>query len=163
MAGAAWSQSLGEELARAFVGGCVQLLPNIERIAVSAKALGWQPLEGDMAKMLAPLEESANWQGWLVDQAPAPPFFIFISEGEFRGKQARICGIANPYAPYDEVMPHIERILDLTEPAFTESELGQRYTTWELTLNNREMWLMVTDATPMGDPGLTISAFSPSQ
>lgn len=157
------SQALGEELAKAFIGGCLEVLPDVERIADAARALGWKAIEGDMAKMLAPQEQSAKWQGWLVDQAPAPPFFMFISEGELRGAQMKICGVSNPYAPYDEVIPHIERILGLTKPEHTETELGQRYTTWKLPTSDRETWMMVTDATPMGDPGMTISAFSPSE
>jgi hypothetical protein len=154
------AEDIGASLAKAFVGGCLQVLPNTDRIAVSAKALGWKTLEGDMAAMFAPQEKSAVWQGWLVNDGDGPPYIMFISEGPFMGKQMKMCGVANPYAPYDEVVPTIIEILALGKEEISETNLGQRTTVWNHKDGERDYYISVVDSTPMKEPGLNISAFT---
>jgi hypothetical protein len=133
------------------------MLPRTDRIEAAARALEFEPIEGDMAGMLAPQEPDANWKAWLVDQAPAPPFFLFISEGDFDGELMKICGVANPYAPEDQVIPYLLRILNLAEPFHTETEAGQRTRIWRTELNDEEAIISVIDATPMNETGLHLS------
>ena len=153
----AHAQNLGEELAKAFIGSCLQMLPRTDRIEAAARALAFKPIEGDTAGMLAPQARDAAWKAWLVDQAPAPPFFLFISEGDFEGEKMKICGVSNPYAPEDQVVPHLLRILSLAGPIYTDIEAGQRTRIWRTELNDEEAIVSVVDATPMEETGLHLS------
>lgn len=150
----------GASLAQAFTGGCLQMLPDTDRIAISAKTLGWKTLDDDMAAMFAPKEKGVVWQGWLVSEGDGPPFIMFISEGPFMGKQMKICGVVNPYAPYDEVIPKIIEGLSLGKEEISESEMGQRTTVWKYQADERDYYISVMDSTPMKEPGLNISAFT---
>ena len=106
---------------------------------------------------MAPTEPDAKWQAWLVDQAPAPPFFLFISEGEFDGALQKICGVTNPYAPESEVVPYLLYVLGLEDPMHTDVSARQRMRLWQTEVNGESSIITVTDATPMGEVGISLS------
>jgi hypothetical protein len=149
---------LARELAASFIGGCVQTLPNTERIIRLAETMNYEPLPPDIASMLAPSDESATWSGWLVDQYPAPPHFLFVSEGETPAGTLKICGVANPYAPADEVVEKVLLMLELSAPQSDQNMRGQRERVWTVGEGEFETMITIVDATPMDDPGLTMSA-----
>jgi len=151
------SEELGKELVFAFVGGCMRALPDLERIEAAANVLGWELLEGDVARMLAPAAADAEWKGWLVDDAPAPPYFFGVSTGTLNGERVAICSVANPHAPVEELMPHLQLSLGLDEPIADETSAGQRFRAWNVDVDGRNAIVSLTDAEPMGQPGLTLS------
>ena len=148
---------LGKELANAFMGGCLQALPDLDKIEAAAKALDWKPLEGDMARMMAPKAPDAKWKGWLANQPPAPPYMIAISSGIFRGDEMAICTVSNPYAPVTEVLPHLKKALGLGHPIGDESSAGQRTRIWQIEMDGAPAFVSLLDAELMGEPGLTLS------
>jgi hypothetical protein len=148
----------GKELAYAFVGQCVQTLPNLEKIEMGVKAFGGTPVEGDNAKLLAPADPKTQWKAWIVSHAPMPSYIISIFRGQMGDHKVVGCTVINPNAPPDEVLPYIQRGLQLNEPKFDETEAGQRSRSWQISVDNHSVLINATDAQPMSQPGLTLSA-----
>lgn len=153
-------QSIGKELAYAFVSGCVQALPDLDRIEVGVKALDGTLVEGDAAKLLAPANPDAKWKTWLINRAPAPPFFMSTFRGVDADHSAVGCSVTNPYAPLAEVFPHIQKGLQLNNPPLQdETSGGQRSRLWRINvMNDQVVNILIVDEEPMGQPGLTMSA-----
>ena len=147
----------GKEIAFAFIGGCLQVLPDLDRIEAAARALKWKPIEGDIAIMMAPKAPDAKWKGWLVIRKPAPPYFMAISSGVFRGEDMAICTVSSPYIPVTEVFPHLEKTPGLKRPIADESSAGQRTRFWRIEVDGQPAFMSLLDAEPMGQPGLSLS------
>lgn len=154
---------LGAELAKSFVGGCVQILPEVDLIERAAALDEWEPIDGDAYDFLAPTNVDANWRGWLINRYPAPPHFMFISEGVEPERSVVMCGVANPYAPPEEVIEPVSRFLSLGKPELDQVELGRRTRMWKLATDEHEVIVMAHDISPMEESGLTLSAMIVSE
>jgi hypothetical protein len=152
--------SLGKELARAFIGACLQTIPDLQRIETAAQMLKWAPVTDEAKRLLSPKSGSLDWKGWLVNRGPAPPFFLAISRNQFRGEEMATCVVVNPYAPVQEVLPHLEAMLRLPKPLSDEIALGQRTRVWQITDLGQQIFVVLTDATPTGEPGLHLTGMT---
>jgi len=151
------ARDLGKELAFAYVVGCLKALPELDRIETAAKANEWEPLGEKAAQLLSPAVADENLKGWLVDRAPAPPYLMATSSGEFRGEDMAICLISNPYAPVDAVVPHLEEVLGLSSPITDESSSGERKRVWRIEVNEAQAFVTLSDSEPLGQPGFILS------
>jgi hypothetical protein len=81
-----------DSLIKAFIGYCVQVMPNVDRIETSAKPLGWKEIDTTDAAvaMLAPPSPTAKWKAWLVEKGADVPFFLAISSDTAKGKSASV-------------------------------------------------------------------------
>jgi len=150
-------KGMAQSLAKAFVGACVQIMPDLDRVETGAKVLGWKELTGDMAQMFAPAERNATWKGWLVQDAALVPFMLGIARGNESGKKISVCTVVNPYAPVGPVQTALTSILALKEPSRTETSAGQRTQMWLTSVRGEEAAVSIVDATPMNDPGVNLS------
>jgi hypothetical protein len=151
---------LASALANAFVGNCLQALPDLKRIEAAARVMGAKLVEGDAATMLAPEDPKAEWKGWLVNRGPAPPYFLAISTGTVHNESMAICTVMNRGAPADLVLKQLTVLLKLGAPIANDTSLGQRTRAWNISLNGKSAILTVIDASPTSEPGVTMSAMT---
>jgi hypothetical protein len=149
-----------DSLVKAFIGGCVQVMPNVDRIETSAKALGWKELDQTAAAMFAPPSPTAKWKAWLVKEGADVPFFLGISQGTANGKSISVCAVVNPYAPPSPVRAALTKMLSLGEPLRTEIDGGQQYTYWLTKFMDKEIIISFIDTTPMEETGVNIAVTS---
>jgi hypothetical protein len=146
-----------ESLVKAFIGGCVQIMPNLEKVEAGARVLNWKEMTGDVAKLMAPPSANAVWKSWLVTGAADVPFIISTSTGVEGRRKVSVCTIANPYAPPQPIQNALVSMLKLNEQIDKQVEAGQRTTSWKYSVNGRSVIISFIDATPTGDPGVNIS------
>jgi hypothetical protein len=147
-----------DSLVKAFIGYCVQVIPNLDRIETSAKALGWRELDQNVFAMAAPPSQTAKWKGWRLDKAADVSFVLGVSQDTVSGKSASACAVINPYMPPAPVRDALMKMLSLGQPAQTVIEAGQQYTYWTTTVKGEEIVISLIDATPMEETGVNLSA-----
>lgn len=149
-----------DSLVKAFIGYCVQVMPNIERVETSAKALGWKELDQNVFAMVAPPSPTAKWKAWRLDKGADVSFALGVSQDVVDGKSASACVVVNPYMPAEPVRAALTKMLSLGEPSQTLIEGGQQYTYWTTKFMGREVVISLVDATPMEEIGVNIGASS---
>jgi hypothetical protein len=149
-----------DSLVKAFIGGCVQAMPNVDRIETSAKALGWKEMDKTAAAMLAPPSPTAQWKAWLVEEGADVPFFLGISQDTTNGKSLSVCAVVNPYAPAAPVRAALTKMLSLGRPFETKIEGGQQYTYWTTKFMGEEITISFIDTTQMEETGVNIAVTS---
>jgi hypothetical protein len=128
-----------DSLVKAFIGGCVQVMPNVDRIETSAKALGWKEVDQTAFALLTPPSPTAKWKAWLVEEGADVPFALAISQDTANGKSVSVCAVVNPYAPAAPVRAALTKMLSLGEPLKTEIDGGQQYTYWTTKFMDKEI------------------------
>jgi hypothetical protein len=146
-----------ESLVRAFIGGCVQIMPNLEKVEALARIQSWRQMTGDTAKVMAPQNAKAVWKSWLATDVADVPFIISISTGVEGKNKISVCNIANPYAPPQPIQGALVSMLKLHEKIDEQAQAGQRTTSWKSSVNGRSVLISMIDATPTNDPGINIS------
>jgi len=68
-----------------------------------------------------------------------------------------ICSVSDPYAPVDEVLPYLQSMLGLQRLIADETSAGRRSRFWQIDVDGVTAIVGLTDAEPMGQPGLTLS------
>lgn len=148
-------------LARAFVGACVQIMPNIDRVEAAANVGGWKRIEGDAAKMLTSKENAENNKIWWAKAPDAPRFMIGTSVASFEGKKMAICTVSNPRSNAQDVETAVVQILRLGTPIANDVSGGQRLRVWSHKIDGRDGMISITDASPMGDVGISLAVMLP--
>ena len=124
------AEERADNLTRAFLGTCVNVLPRIDKIEAMANSLKWKPLTGDDLKAIEPQNTSSITKGWFADVAGTPPFFLGASTASVDGQTVSSCSIANPEAPSDDVLDSLRTFLNLGEPQVASTEGGIRMRVW---------------------------------
>jgi hypothetical protein len=147
-------------LARAFLGTCVNVLPRIDKIEAMANSLKWNPLSGDDLKAIEPQNKSSITKGWFVGVSGTPPFFLGASTTSVDGQTVSSCSIANPEAPSDDVLASLKTFLKLGEPQATSTEGGIRMRVWIVDVAAVHLWISLSDSSPTNEPGVTLGAMT---
>ena len=155
------AETASDYFVNAFVGGCVQTMPDIEKVEAASRALNWKKLEGDKAKLLGPQEESKDAKMWLVNRDNALPYMIGINKADFKGQKVAICTASDPYVSADDVIISLKKLLNLTQPNVVSEEAGQRLQGWSKTVHELDNYITATDATPMKQSGITLGIMTP--
>jgi hypothetical protein len=149
-------------LVKNFIGYCVQTMPHIDKVETAARALKWQEAKGDEAALLAPKEPGAWFRAWMVELEPGVAMLISVARGKLKNQDMAICAVANPYAPSAPILTSLQGMLKLSAAGdFNESSGGQRYITWAYPNLEPGTFIASIDATPMREPGITLSVSSP--
>lgn len=144
------------QLAREFVGHCLQTLADPKRVEAAARTLNWKTLDRDVAAMIAPKDKTVPWQGWFVDTAPQP-FMIAISKAEFRGQPMATCTVGSTLASVSDFLGELEKAVPLGDKLADNTEVGQRSRVWQIDLYGKPAMVFVNDAEQVGVTGFTIS------
>jgi hypothetical protein len=141
-----------KQLGQAFIGGCLQPLPDISRIREAAKSLSWKDIPSEQSALMAPAAKDAEWQSWFANFANEEPYIFFVSEGgEFRGERMAICRIANPNVAAGDIVSFLTTTLQLKPPSYV----------WTLNVDNgRQVIISLTDGEPMQFGGINLSAMT---
>lgn len=150
------------EFVRMFIGMCMQVLPEISRIADAAATFGWKEIDPEVAAVVAPIEKDVQWKSWMMQPDSGPPLIMFASEGgEFRGDKMVSCGAVSPRVSADHVADRLISILKLDKPSADETEMGQRYRMWLVRpFGESEIYVSLVDASPMNEQGVNLSAMT---
>ena len=146
-----------QNLARSFVGNCVQNEGRTDKITSAAKTFGWRELSGDMKAMLGPQDPSVEYSGWFVTESETPPYLLGISKGELNGAIYETCSLASPNMNMDSVLLEVEKLLSLGKLIDDSESGGQRYRVWSTDSIADKSFMSVTSAPKMGIAGGTIS------
>ncbi|MDQ6867752.1 MAG: hypothetical protein M3178_04895 [Pseudomonadota bacterium] len=122
----ATQQAAAESLIKAFIGLCVQTVPNLDRVEAAARISSWEEFKGDSAKLIAPQNTSAEAKSWMVQGVAVTPFIIAISRGMYKGKWISVCAVINPYAPMLPIRLALEKFLELRNPISQDRSGGSR-------------------------------------
>jgi hypothetical protein len=144
------------QLVESFQIFCTQEAPNFDRLDERAASM----------KLPARNELEIPKSGNLFSQLKA--WLVFLSSGphELRGSEAQgpdgkitSCGIAAPDVDGDELQSTLTTALNLSAPlSVTISTDGeQRATTWKFSRSMDEMMLVLTDDTPTGRHGISLT------
>ncbi|HEX2842107.1 hypothetical protein [Hyphomicrobium sp.] len=145
------------QLAREFVGHCLQTLADPKRVEAAARALNWKTLDRDMAAVAAPRDKTVPWQSWFVDTAPQP-FMIAISKAKFRGQPMATCTVGSTQASVSDFLGELTKVIKLGQPLADYTEVGQRSRVWQIDLYGKPAMVIVNDAEQMDVTGFTIAA-----
>jgi hypothetical protein len=146
-----------DSLVKAFVGCCVQIMPNLEKVEAGARVMDWKDMTGDVAKFMAPPSRNVIWKSWLAVGAADVPFIISASTGVEGKRKISACAIANPYAPPEPIQTALVKKLNLKEQIDRQDEAGQQMKSWKSSVNGRAVIVSLVDATPTREPGINIS------
>lgn len=154
-------KAFAQHLVNTFVGGCVQIMPNTDRVIASADSLGWADLPADMAALMAPQGSAEGFHGWFVESGDGPPAMIGVSEADFQGRIMVTCAVTNPYAPPELILEHLQSTIDLGSLLAEDRSMGQQMLIWDFPPLGSSAFVTSTDASPMGQPGITLSVSAP--
>lgn len=147
----------------AFIGLCISNPGRLDKVAVTAQALGYTDLPDDVALMLAPQAPDAKFKGWLSIHGVGSPFILGISEGPFREESYQFCALSNPYISAEAIMPRATELLVLGDQYMDETTAGQRMRGWTVPNIQENGFLTINDISGMGYSGVTISFSAPRQ
>lgn len=147
-----------DNLAKAFLGSCVNVLPRLDKIEAMANSLKWRPLVGDELKAIEPQNKSSITKGWLADISGTPPFYLATAKATENGYDILTCSAANPEAPAQDVTDSLTKFLKLGQPQFEGAQGGIRMRVWFTDIGGNHLWLSVSDSSPTNDPGVTLAA-----
>jgi hypothetical protein len=151
-------QKAAESLIKAFVGICVQTVPNLDRVDAAARLAAWKEIKGDAAKMIAPQDPAADFRGWLVENEANVPFFVAVSESAPPGRHIAVCSVGNPFAPMLPVRRALEKFLGLNAPISQDVSGGQQNIVWSTSSGTADVLISLLAASPMNEDGITLSA-----
>jgi len=125
-----------------FVGACLRGLPDIERMKVAARLLNWKKLEGDMATLLAPEDDTTDWQGWLVPEEDN--LFMFgVSEGMMNRRKVFTCVAVAPDLDQEDLVYELQSTLNL-KLIIDKSEALQRVRGWRTKVDGKNLIVNLT-------------------
>jgi hypothetical protein len=156
----ALSEERADNLVKAFLGSCVNVLPRVDKIEATANSLKWKELTGDDLKAMAPQDPSSVTKDWFADVAGTPPFFIATALATENGQKISSCSLANPEAPPNDVLASLKQFLKLGEPQAQKTEGGIQTRVWITDIASVHLWISLNDSSPTNDPGVTLGAMT---
>ncbi|MYE01450.1 MAG: hypothetical protein F4Y03_09235 [Alphaproteobacteria bacterium] len=146
---------------RAFLGHCAQNPGQCERVTKMARAFGTQDLPASMVPLMAPQDQNAQFEGFIVLDGEGAPFLFGVSKGIANGVRMCTCAVANPYANAAEVASTLVEFSGLGRPSLDEATMGQRFRLWSTNGWARGSHISLTDAGPSGLGGVTLGMIAP--
>jgi len=144
-----------DRLLEFFSGACLQAMPNIDRVKAGARAMNWKPLEGDIATMLAPADETAVWQGWAA-KTDSDLFLLGVSEGKSNGRQIATCSVVVREIDQENLVKGLGENLKLKYLA-DDTEAFQRYRAWTTEVSGNKMLINLTTLSKEPNSPATLS------
>ncbi len=147
---------LDKKLVEAFVGNCIQNLPQLEKIRAAARVFGWSALSADQLMAMGPQNPSTKFEGWYVKDDTAS-YLLGISSGNVNSINAVTCTIASPDLTPASFIPALHKLIGL-KALDDQSEGGQRYRAWTTTANQNSIMVNLTSFPSDDQVGGSVSA-----
>ncbi len=154
------AEERADQLVKAFLGLCVDVLPRVDKVEAMANSQKWKELTGDDLKAMEPQQKGGVTKGWFADISGTPPFFVATAVTPDGDRTVFACSVVNPEAPADDVTDSLKRFLTLGEPQSQVSEGGIRTRVWITDVSGVHLWIGLNDSSPTNDPGVTLSAMT---
>ncbi len=123
-------QGLEKEMTAFFVAYCAGALDNFISVRGAAKIFDWMPLSADQLNAGAPLDPSAELEGWLAIKKTGSKFLLALSTT----KHGTGCSVANLESKPNLVIEELNRQAKLSDHT-DEKTLGQREQSWVTELH----------------------------
>ena len=157
---AAQAHEQADQLVKAFLGSCVDVLPRVDKIEAMANSMKWKALAGDDLKAMEPQKKGGVTKAWLADISGTPPFFLGTSVTPDGALTVSACSVVNPEAPSNEVLDALKRFISLREPQVSTAEGGMRIRVWITDISGVHLWISLSDSSPTNEPGVTLAAMT---
>ena len=131
-----------KQIVEFFVGNCLQVPPDTKHVQAASRVMKWQPLQGDLALMLAPSDPEATWEGWAA-KYEGKTYLVGISEAQMDGRTVVGCTVAVREVDQEELVKLLTNVVKM-RALNDETEAMQRYLAWVAEVNRYSMLVNLT-------------------